>query len=400
MATCAAAATEAAAQDDSIVLNNQLQLGDVIAGQTLNVVDAQDEVAASTSAQGVGLTGAVRNGSLTVTSTQEVRGSVSAETTVTLGGDTDGPVNAVSQANGTYLGASAYDADMRVASDQTYSGDAVEARMTVGDGEARLLGGASVGASAIANTTALYTENGFVSGDTNQSSDAGLRALLNAASQYIPAEADFSTQAVANAFASNGVASGQELNVSQSSAGDIVEADTVATSGNAWDLVGRANAAANQAQIGNQGGSLVLATDQSNASAVRSSAYVSSYDFGEGVAHAQGVGNAVSAGNNDIFVQIDNAQFNSGGVEVTATFAGANGYDTYVSAEAAGNTVTGYGCSDCEGYLRADNVQINEGAVSAVATATIAGSGRLTASSAHAVGNSATFYVSRPNSGD
>ncbi|MFY8163095.1 MAG: holdfast attachment protein D, partial [Brevundimonas sp.] len=45
---CAAAATEAAAQnppqDGTIVLNQQLQLGDVFAGQTLNVVDPQDQV--------------------------------------------------------------------------------------------------------------------------------------------------------------------------------------------------------------------------------------------------------------------------------------------------------------------------------------------------------------------
>ena len=41
-AMCAAAATEAAAQDGSLVLNNQLQLGDVISGQTLNVVGATD----------------------------------------------------------------------------------------------------------------------------------------------------------------------------------------------------------------------------------------------------------------------------------------------------------------------------------------------------------------------
>ena len=52
----AAVATDACAQtpppptgeDDSVVLNNQLQLGDVIAGQTLNVVNAQEQVTVTT----------------------------------------------------------------------------------------------------------------------------------------------------------------------------------------------------------------------------------------------------------------------------------------------------------------------------------------------------------------
>src|SRR5690606_38185463 len=67
-ALCAAAATEAAAQtpppDDSVVLNQQLQLGDVFSHQTLNVVDPQEQVTVSTSAQGNSASGAVENGSI------------------------------------------------------------------------------------------------------------------------------------------------------------------------------------------------------------------------------------------------------------------------------------------------------------------------------------------------
>ena len=48
---CAAAATEVAAQDRSLVLNEQLQLGEVLAGQTLNVVDVSAQVTATTNAR-------------------------------------------------------------------------------------------------------------------------------------------------------------------------------------------------------------------------------------------------------------------------------------------------------------------------------------------------------------
>ena len=99
-AMCAAAATEASAQDGSLVLNNQLQLGDVISGQTLNVEGASDQVTVSNSAQGNSLSGSVENDSLTLRSTQTMRGDARATTEMTVGGDTEGAVSAVTQAGG------------------------------------------------------------------------------------------------------------------------------------------------------------------------------------------------------------------------------------------------------------------------------------------------------------
>jgi hypothetical protein len=95
---CAAAATEVAAQDGSNVLNNQLQLGDVIAGVTLNVEDAEGEVGVNNAAQGNSLSGSVENDALNLTSTQSIQADAAATTRITLTGDTDGPVNAETQA--------------------------------------------------------------------------------------------------------------------------------------------------------------------------------------------------------------------------------------------------------------------------------------------------------------
>ena len=182
------------------------------------------------------------------------------------------------------------------------------------------------------------------------------------------------------------------------SAGDAVTASTSANAANAWDLAGRARATANQTLLYNDGGSVVATTDQSNLSRVRASATVTSYDWGAAAAVAAGTGNEVVAGTNDVYLEIDNSQVNSGGVEVSADFTGTNGYDAYVSADAVGNSVTGYVCSTCQGNLIATNAQTNSGPVSATATTTVRGTGRATASSASAVGNTATFYVSRPGS--
>jgi hypothetical protein len=107
-----------------------------------------------------------------------------------------------------------------------------------------------------------------------------------------------------------------------------------------------------------------------------------------------------SAGNNDRYLKIDNSQLNTGGVEVQAVMAGTNGYDAYVSADAVGNAVTGYACSECSGTLTATNVQTNSGNVSATASTTVRGANRAVITGVNAVGNAATFYVSRPASGD
>ena len=394
---CAAAATEAAAQDGTIVLNQQLQLGDVFAGQTLNVVDSQDQVTTGTSAQGNSASGAVYNGSITVQSDQTMQGDAVATTDITLGGDTYGAVNATTQAGGNYLAVSAYDAALTLDATQTTDDGLISAATEVGDSNARLHAGAAIDSSAISNTVAVYGEGSLVSGTINQSSSALVRSFGRIESQYIPAEASVTSQAIVNAIAVNsGQTSGQDLSVAQRSFGSFVEAEASANAGNAWDLAARARATANQAVLYNEGGSVVTASDQRNSSFVRASALTTAYDYGRAEAYARGAANDLSVGNNDIYVEIDNTQFNVGGVDVTATFSGTNGYDVVVGADAVGNNVTGSACSTCEGYLEAANTQTNTGNVSAIANTTVAGSNRSVITGANAVGNAASFYVSRP----
>jgi hypothetical protein len=398
---CAAAATEAAAQnppqDGTIVLNQQLQLGDVFAGQTLNVVDSGDQVTVQGSALGNSASGAVYNGSIIIQSDQTMQGDAVATTDITLSGDTDGVVNATTQAGGNYLAVSAWDASLTLDAAQTTDNGLISATTEVGDSSARLHAGAAVGASAISNTVAVYGQTSLVSGTINQSSSALVRSFGRIESQYIPAEASVTSQAIVNAIAVNSDnTSGQDLSIAQRSFGSFIESEASANAGNAWDLAARARATANQALLYNEGGAVVTASDQRNSSFVRASALTTAYDYGRAEAYARGAANDLTVGNNDIYVEIDNTQFNTGGVDVAATFSGTNGYDVSVGADAVGNSVTGYACSQCDGYLEAANTQTNTGNVSAVANTTVAGSNRSVITGANAVGNAASFYVSRP----
>jgi hypothetical protein len=398
---CAAAATEAAAQnppqDGTIVLNQQLQLGDVFAGQTLNVVDSGDQVTVQGSALGNSASGAVYNGSIIIQSDQTMQGDAVATTDITLSGDTDGVVNATTQAGGNYLAVSAWDASLTLDAAQTTDNGLISATTEVGDSSARLHAGAAVGASAISNTVAVYGQTSLVSGTIDQSSSALVRSFGRIESQYIPAEASVTSQAIVNAIAVNSDnTSGQDLSIAQRSFGSFIESEASANAGNAWDLAARARATANQAVLYNEGGAVVTASDQRNSSFVRASALTTAYDYGRAEAYARGAANDLTVGNNDIYVEIDNTQFNTGGVDVVATFSGTNGYDVSLGADAVGNSVTGYACSQCDGYLEAANTQTNTGNVSAVANTTVAGSNRSVITGANAVGNAASFYVSRP----
>lgn len=377
-----------------------MQLGDVIAGQRLNVVNVSDNVAVSNAAMGNALVGGADGRAVDVRSIQDTQGAVVADTALTLRGET-GRVNSVTQARGNYLAGTAVNTGIDVDASQNLDGP-VTARSRIEETGARLVHGGYMGSDAIGNTVALgaggtESARGAVTGRADQTATAEIYAETEARFTYAPARADFASQSSANAVqAASTPNAHQELSVRQSASGAGVTAWTGVWAGNAWDIAGRSRAAANQVAFHNQGGSLVVEVDQQNAAEVQSRTALSAYDFGAAYATAEAVGNEVRAGNNDIYVSIDNAQMNTGGVTASAGFTGQNGYDAYVGANAAGNAVTGFACSDCGGDLNARNVQTNMGDVRATATATINGWGRNVVAGANAVGNTASFYVTRP----
>ncbi len=398
---CALAATEAAAQTPpsggQIVLNEQLQLGDVFSHQTINVVDAQEQVTVATTAQGNYATVAAQDVPAQVTSNQDMRGDALATTDVDLDGDTQAVVSVAVQARGNYAQGAAYNSEMSVDATQTNSGGLVGSRAYVGGEDARLLDGGSINAASVSNTVDLYAEGSFVRGTIDQTSYSTVQSYSRLESQYVPGDAEVTGTAIVNSIASSGEqTSGQNLSFSQESTGAYVQGESSANSGNAWNLASRARATANQAVIANEGGSVVVEGVQNNTAFVRAAAESTSYDFGRMESYARGAANDVSVGNNDIFVEIDNTQINSGGVEVSSTFSGTNGYDVYVGSDAVGNSVVGYACAECHATMNATNVQTNTGNVQATSQVVVAGSNRAVITGANATGNSATFYVSRP----
>ncbi|MEH6664137.1 MAG: holdfast anchor protein HfaD [Brevundimonas sp.] len=396
MGLCAAA-TEAAAQDPGLVLNGQINNSDVFAGQTLNVVDAEDQVTAATYAVGNRASASGDDGvGFQVESTQTMTGDGRSTIEMTLSGEAEGPVTLTSQVDGNRLEAQAYGADLDVEATQTVGAADLIADVAVNGAPGRMLGGGRVQSSASGNVTAMAGSGGVVTADIDQTSAAFTQAYTYGNPQYVPAAAEFTAEAIGNTVASTVTLGDQDLTIRQRQTGARVWATTSANAGNAWDLAGRARATANHVAVANQGGSVISRTDQGNTAGVRANAIVTAYDFGEVTSHAGATANSVHVANADIYVRIDNSQVNSGGVEADASFVGNTGYDAYVGADAAGNTITAYSCSDCPGYLEAANTQVNTGNVTATATTQIDAYGRAIITGVNAVGNSATFYVTRP----
>lgn len=400
-ALCVVAATEATAQDRGQVLNNQIQLGDVIAGERLDVYDTSAQVSANTAAQGNTLIGGAEGQALDVVSQQTMSGNAQARTDLTLNGQTNGVVVSTTQASGNYLAAVATNTNINLNTTQTLSGN-VDATSVITGTEARLAGGGAVASTAMGNimslgATGTETQRGSMQGVIQQATTGSVTANTHGSPRWVRDPADFSAQAVANTAQSvSGPNSNQELAIRQNSRGPIVQADVGIYAGNGWNLAARANATANSIAVYNQGGSLILTTEQDNNAYVRSEAELSSYDFGKATAISTATANNATFGNNDAYLDIDNTQVNTGGVEATATFTGHQGYDAYVGANAVGNNVSGYICATCQPNMTVTNSQFNSGNVSAMSTTTINSTGRHVITGTTAVGNAATFYTTRP----
>jgi hypothetical protein len=400
-ATFAAAATEASAQqtvvcdplNGSACSSTQVQAGDVLSSVNLDVGVGELQVSVET--QGNVLRGGIEGTSGAMTVDQTMSGVTRAEVTTALAGaENGGAID--NHVRGNNFEAYTGDATFAVDVTQSATGAAVEARTDVAAGESEITGGGYVATSATANNVAVGGPMSSITGSVDQTAQTTVLAETTADIRYIPARASFDSRATANSVQAGTTGSShQDLAIRQRNAPSTVEARTDVYVDNAWDASASAAAGANFANMGNEGGSMVIQADQANEGRVRADARLGADQYGAATVAARAVANEVVAGNDDIYLSLDNTQLNSGGVEATATFQGNAGYDAYVGADAIGNAVSGSVCSQCGGEVNVNNNQVNNGDVSAVVNIGV-GSGRAVVAGANAAGNSATFYVSRP----
>ncbi|WP_292052290.1 holdfast anchor protein HfaD [Brevundimonas sp. UBA5866] len=399
LAGCAAAANSTQAQDGQarsfpIVLNEQIQFGDVFAGQRLNVVVARQQITVSDTALGNRVSGGSVGQDLYVQNRQYQHGVVSADTALHIEDEASGRLTVVTQARGNEASVAANHAELALDSDQASYGS-VRASVALENDSANLTGGSRIATAAYANALTAGGQNTRVTGSIQQSASADTVAQTYAPARYVPGTSHFTAEATANtAMVTSTGASSQNLAVRQTAEG-WVGAEAVSSAANAWNSSTTAVAGANRLSTLNAGGLQVVSAEQINTGSVQGRTSTYAYDYGDLRSIAEGAANTVIVGNQDIWVEIDNNQLNSGGVMVEAELSGHNGYDAYVGANASGNTVTAYACSECAGSVNANSVQVNHGAVTATAVTNLSGQSRAVITGTTATGNNASFYVTR-----
>jgi hypothetical protein len=435
----------ATSQTASSVDNTQVQSGDIFSNGTLNVETSADTATSVSTASGNTLLGTVDNGAdLTFKSSQTTNGlgdpattpphpnQVDAINTVTVGaGSTMGTVNATTAAIGNSLDAgvtsggtlSAMPASPTDAAPiyQSASGAPIHAESNITDGSSSAGSTDGTATNVYQSTQAIANSAGFGATDATinatVSQTSSVTAESDAETNYtyvgnngdstVSSNATLTSTAVGNNVSSVGVGnSSQTLNVTQGQTDGTVQGTQFAYFGSSQESTVAATATANNINATNEQGAFNVTTNQTNDAFVHAQGVESSYEFGGASVSAYGVGNSTLAGNSGAGITLDNTQLNgTGGVQSEASFTGVSGYDAQVASTAMGNAATGYSCASCGGGMTIRNSQTNLGDVSSTASTSVSydpanvgsGSGRYISATSTAVGNNASFYVTKPN---
>jgi hypothetical protein len=403
--TCAATALFAGAassqtRDDSAasrgrVVNGQLQIGDIFAGQRLNVIDPADGVGAWSGANGNSLEASAQDRDLRVRSVQTVEGRVGADTNVTVHGWSP-QTTALSAAVGNSAQTGVHHGSVRAQAEQLLDVDAsVEARTRV---TARPSSSMDTSATALAfGNDQAHTAHGeravVRAGQFHYGQGASAR--VDASLAHVKGRADLLAAAGSNQLTVTADTDAVRVRGTQVATGST-EASIGAHVPNGYLVNGLSSAAANSVTLSNEGASTDARLRQQHEGYVRGETALYVGEFGGVSAQAFAAANTVSAAASGDVLKIDTDQLNTGGVDAYASFDGQDGYDAEVHASATGNGVAVQGCSDCDGVLNGDNNQVNSGDVAATTRADVGAGARSVNATATAVGNSASYVVNRP----
>ena len=413
----------AAATDQSVVSQNgvgdntpspQVNLGDVFATQTLNVDTVSGATNAVTTATGNSLLVGADAGALDVHSAQSnaavdgSTGKITATTYLNVANGA-GAATMITAATGNTAEADASDgAVLTSAFNQTANGAPIYAENDFYGPTANATS-LVANAQAIANSVSLGTTSALTTSTIDQYHAASVDARNDhdvtgtAILDYTAGTASFTSIALANNVTATGIdGSSQYIVSAQTTVGDHVKAGVIAYVTDAQTLQAATAVSANNFSASNDSGDLNVTSSQTNNSYTQADTALGSYEFGTADALSSGVGNSLLAANYGPTTELSNNQTNNAEVSSTATFSGGNSssdspsYDASASSSAIGNGATAFACSNCGGVIDIGSTQTNTNTINASSLVDITGSNRNVSATATAVGNSASFYVSKP----
>jgi hypothetical protein len=388
--SCGAASSQTL--DGGLVINGQVQLGDVLSTQILSVEEAVDGVTMTTDATGNAVVANRNNGPVVFDSGQTLGGYAAATSSVYVADRVRKPYDVLTTATGNTASVSVRGGQALGESTQVISegGGTLAAAYDGVDGPAK---GAVIEANAVGNTQGWAALRGRI-GSTTHQINAGVTEAKSEAEFWRASELELTAVAAANNVTADAAQSDLDMAVTQTTGDEPTRALADSHVYDVGVVSGYAEASGNSIDAVADGGNAGLVSTQTNNGRVVAEAQTSAkfFDYGEAVAY--GVGNSASLANVGPKTEVLNRQVNNADVLARATFSGQSGNDVAATANAYGNIVSGFSCTDCGGELYADSAQRNEGGVQAVTSTTLGrGRARSVNNAAAATGNSATFLV-------
>ncbi|MDP3748447.1 MAG: holdfast anchor protein HfaD [Phenylobacterium sp.] len=382
----------------SSVLNNQVQFGDVFSQQTMNVVEVTDFTTADTNAVGNAFEATADGQALDVRSDQAANGDVAADTRLNVSGYSGDTVTVTNTATGNSGFVGSYDGTVTAVTNQNTAATAAisgNSRINAAGGSA---GDVDSLNQATGNSQSFGLEYASAGIRANQTNGATVSTDGGGDYAYVSGTANFAATSTGNDITLDGQGSAAAVIAGQLNETDRIQASSFTGYGSVQTAATRATAAGNNINAVNEGPLLDAYADQRNQAYVRAEARNAASAYGTSSVNAYGVGNALTAGDIGGELILDTVQLNEGGgIEAVANFIGTDGYDATATSTAMGNSVTGYACSECEGRMSITNSQVNRSDVGAQSIVNVSGGGRSASSVSTAVGNTATYYVSRPS---
>lgn len=396
-------ATSQVADPAITVDNNQTQNANVTNTQTLNIVENYGLLQVVTESGGNSMTGGNDQADANLTSRQNNFGVVDADVTVngtntgdshlSLGTPTQLKTSAMANTlswNGKVGNINGVDVN------QSDQGARVHADTQLNSTNNSLYQSVEASSSASANHMGYEVAQGRLDLHASQASTSEVRARTGAVIHYSPSPNMYQATAINNDMTTYSNDRGSQEVVMTQQAQGRTESYVSLNGGNMWEAAVNSTAMANSINMENDGGSLVATTSQSHDAPVQSMAVQTQYEYGTATNEAYGVGNSAVFENNDIYMRLHIDQVTNGGVSANADTTVYDGYDSYTEAMAIGNQSVASGCAECGADVDIYSNQVNNGAIDAIAKTTVTGSNRSVVSTSRAIGNSATYYVTRP----
>lgn len=391
-------ATLTCATATSQVFSDQVQTGNVDSFTQLDVVEVTDQTLGASTAVGNAYSVGQDTGDVDVRANQTLQGDVSADMALNVAVNSGHSTILGTTAAGNTQDAGIYNGTLTGVFTQTTGPVAItgHSHIEAPNGETADL---SSSVQATGNSQGLGASYANVGVRVNQTNEATVTTDGGGVYGAVYGTGTFAAATAANNVTSTGLGAAERMIINQRNAAGLTQVAQFTAFGQAsYVTTTSATVTGNNVSATNDGGPILdVTTNQTNQAYLRAQSETSADSFGRVSATAYGIGNTTLAGNVGDEVVIDNTQLNEGGgVEVIASMTGGAGWDAGSSASAIGNASTGYSCSDCGGNMTVSNRQTNTVDVAATANTTVNYSGRSATAVSNAVGNTANYYVSRP----